>query len=216
MMRLLALSVVLTASIAAAQQAPQPATLPTSWDLDVRFENPQMIRVNVPGQGMQTFWYVLYTVTNRTGADRIFVPTFTLYTDTGQIIRSGRGVPGRVFQEIRQRHNNPLLMSPTDIAGRLLQGEDNARDGVAIFRDIEPQARAFDLFVGGLSGERAEVKLPVAVTVESPTLEGEFEMIEADALTLYKTLNLRFALPGDPASRFTVAPRLVERTWVMR
>ena len=184
----------------------------------LEMRDPTPIRVEVPGQaGKQTYWYVLYTVTNRTGADQTFVPEFTLYTDTGQVIQAGQNVSPSVYQAIVQRHNNPLLEPSTAIAGRLLQGEDNARDGVAIFTDIDPDARVFDLFVGGLSGERAVDTLPVPITVQRVNPQtGEFEEVQTRQIVLHKTRQVTYRLAGEAAARATSQAERIADGWVMR
>ena len=197
--------------------APEPKLVTTDWQLDGRFETPQRIQLAVDGAPTpRTFWYVLYTVTNKTGDDRTFVPCFTLYTDTGQVLSDSKGVPTAVFEAIQIRHNNPLLTGVADMTGLLLQGRDNAKDGVAIFGDIEPGARAFDLFDGGLSGEAAELRLPVPVMLKRTDSEGRVRKVRDDRIVLHKTLQMTYKLPGEPAAR--AAGRVIPdgRCWVMR
>jgi hypothetical protein len=199
-----------------ARSAPQPSVVSLAWELQFDYQTPAPIRLDVPGEGKQTYWYVLFTVTNKTGADRMFVPDFTLYTDTGQVLRGGKDISPSVFQAIVTRHNNPLLEDLSEITGPILQGADNARDGVAIFRDIDPQARSFDIFIGGLSGETAVVKLPMPIAVEEPTIEGKVVTVTKDSIILHKTRQLRFALPGEAGARLNARPRMIEDGWVMR
>jgi hypothetical protein len=81
----------------------------------------------------------------------------------------------------------------------LLQGEDNAKDGVIIFTDIDSEARNFQLFVSGLSGETAEVKNPVT----------------GKPVILQKTLELDYNVPGQAIG---IQPRSELRAvkWVMK
>ena len=208
-------AVVLAATWAAS--APQPKTIPTEWELQGRFQTPQPIQVTVPGEtDRQIFWYVLYTTTNTSGDDRIFVPDFTLYTDTGQVLHGAEGISPSVFEAIQLRHNNPLLNSVSAMTGQLLQGLDNAKDGVAIFLDIDPQARAFDLFIGGLSGETVGVKLPMKVIVLEADVEGRPVKALKDTILLRKAWQLTYQLPGDAGARFSAKPRMASSRWVMR
>lgn len=196
---------------------PTPGMAPTSWELEFKHEALQSIRVVPPGETQpQTFWYLLWTVTNRSGADQLFVPDFILYTDTGQILRAGMGVPRAVFTAIKKRHNNPLLNNLADITGRILQGSDNAKDGVAIWTDYDPAARDFDIFVGGLSGERARVKLPAPITVEEKGDDGKLHEVVKHEVVLAKTLRLAYRLLGEAESRLGKEPTLTETEWVMR
>ena len=87
----------------------------------------------------------------------------------------------------------------------------------AIWPNFDPQATRFDVFVGGLSGETAEVDLPTPVIVTVTTPEGETREVTRTQATLTKTLRLSYAIAGDPADR----PRASIKesrpsTWVMR
>jgi len=204
-------------AVASGGQPPRPSIVPTKPELEFTYETPQQIVLTPPGgKGPQTYWYVLYQIQNRTGADQIFAPDFVLYTDTGEVVRSGKGVPTTVFAAIQKRHNNPLLQNATGMTGRILQGADNAKDGVAIWRDFDPAARAFDVFVGGLSDERAVVKLPSPVMVEQRDAQGEVRSVARDEVTLAKTLKLSYSLPGEASARAAIKPKLIKKTWVMR
>lgn len=211
------IAVAIAAAATWAVSAPTPSVIPTSWQLDIKLQAPQPIRVEVPGLGQKrTFWYVLYTVTNETGQDQLFVPVFTIYTDTGKIYHSGLDVPSTVFPAIKKRYNNILLQDNTAMSGPLLQGNDNAKEGVAIFPNIDPKARAFQLFVGGLSGETYILKLPVPVTVEQPDTEGNLHKVHATSIILHKTLDISYKLPGEAAARLANPPVQVSRKWIMR
>lgn len=214
----IATTVVLLALGPAAVTAPKPAEVPTSWQLDFEYEKPQAIRVRLPGDAApRVYWYMLYTVTNDTGDDRIFVPGFTLYTETGQILRAGQDTPSRVFEKIKRIHNEPLLKDLTAMTGKLLQGEDNARMGAAIWPDFDPRAGSFDIFVGGLSGESEEIDLPVPVTVEEmDPLTGQMQELRKSKVVLSKTLRLRYSVTGEAAARVNAPVRRTEQAWIMR
>lgn len=211
---LVAVMVILVSSIA--QSAPQPGPGAKTWEYQFTSQAPMPIRVETSGECKKTYWYILYTVTNKTGQDRIFVPNFTLYTDTGQILRSGADVSPAVFRAIVARHNNPLLKDMADMTGPLLQGEDNAKDGVAIFSDIDPNARRIEIFVSGLSGNTATVKLPVPIPVEVTDVDGNASTVMKDSIVLHRTLQLEYSMPGEAAARMNNLPKLIEQEWVMR
>lgn len=202
------LALVVAAVFVAALQgepAPTPSVVPVAWELDFKYQDPQPISVTLPNGSKKTYWYMLYTVANRSGADRTFIPDFNLYTDTGKISRSGVGVGVMVFDAIQKNVNNPLLVDQTSITGNILQGEDNAKDGVAIWPDIDPEARAFDVFIGGLSGEEAKLTLPASKPGATSA-----------TVTLRKALRLQYAMPSEPAARAANQPKLVEKSCVMR
>jgi len=200
-----------------ARTAPKPSEVQVSWQLDFEFEPPRTIQVRLPGQARpKTFWFMRYIVTNRTGEDQIFVPDFVLYTDTGQVLRAGRNVPTAVFKAIQEAYDEPLMKEMTAMTGKLLQGEDNARQSVAIWPDFDPQAGGFDIFVGGLSGETAEIELPAPITVTEMDYTGTVRTVTKDRLVLTKTLDLKYAIPGEAEARTTTEPKLKARTWIMR
>ncbi len=222
-MKRIALAMVLAAASLALMQAqarsaaPKPAQVPSSWEIDFEHQTPQAIRVQVPGEkSPRTFWYMQYQVTNHTGADQTFVPEFVMYTQTGQMLRAGAGVPFVVYDKVKQTLNNPLIQDSNAIVGKLLQGNDNAKLGVAIWPDFDPQTGIIDIFVGGLSGETAEVTLPQPIEVVQTDISGQKKTVEKTTIILNKTLDLRYLVPGEAANRPNVTPTLEKTSWVMR
>lgn len=188
-------------STSAPAAAPEPNIVPSSWELDFKHNKPRVISVRVPGEdGLQHFWYMTYTVTNVTGEDQYFVPEFTLVTDAGDILQGNRQIPPQVVKAIQNRENNPLLERPTDTIGRLLQGRDNARDGMAIWRMPDHNVRHVRIFIAGLSGE--------IHTIEDPETGEE--------ITLRKTLMLEYELPGSGEHMRRKEFRNEETDWVVR
>jgi len=190
--------------------APEPAVVqrPGQWTLEVRYEHPQQLVLPWGPNGEQRFWYTILTVTNRTGRDAEFYPKCELMTDTFQVLPAGQGVPPVVFDMIRQRHASqyPLLESWQNIPNRILEGEDNARDIAIIWRDFDRQATGFHMFIGGLSNETAVVPHPVAVDASGAPVP----------VYLRKTLDVSYALRGDPALRASVEIVPKGQSWVMR
>ena len=118
---------------------------------------------------------------------------------TGTAVTALIAVPAPVFDKIKSLYNNPYLLSPTNIDGKLLQGDDNAKDGVAIFPALDPEARDFRVFVMGLSGETSEVINPVT---KQPKI-------------IQKTLELDYNIPGQ-AIAVDPQPKLLATKWVMK
>ncbi|GEM_PF-686616 len=196
---------------------PKPLTVPQQWQFEIELGDLRPIAVRLPDKKEdQIFWYLRYTVTNRSGEDRILVPEVILYTDTGAIIRSGKQTPMVVFDKIKAVYNDPLMKAPTAMTGKLLQGEDNAKGSVAIWPDFDPNAGKVSIFFGGLSGETVSVNLPAPITVVEPDWRGKEHTITKDKLLLVKTLELQYAIPGEKAARRHLAPRLIKQQWVMR
>ncbi len=199
--------------IPVAKGAPKPGLAPKSWELQVEFRDPARIRVTLPGDGRPTtFWYMVYMVTNNTGREVPFYPQCDLVTDALQVIRSGDDVSPTVFDAIRERHRKqyPFLVPPLKASGKLLQGADNARSSVVIFREFDPEASEFTVYVAGLSGEVVRVPNPV-FDPSQPQTEKNVAFF-----TLRKTLAIRYTIPGDLETRKHAAPIRAGRTWVMR
>lgn len=196
---------------------PKPSPLSDAWELDAEFQPLQCIEVLIPGQGPQKFWFLRYTVTNNTKEDQIFVPEFTLYTDSGDLLRAQRNVPPMVYEKIKKTLNLPDMKDQTAMTGKLLQGEDNAKTGVAIFRDFDGIAGQVHVFVGGLSGETQEVELPVEVEVKQLSPKGEQETVMKKKVVLARTLDLTYSFPGNPkAKKFNQALTPKSKEWIMR
>ncbi len=211
------------------QAAPQPAIVQRAgqWTVETRFEQPQQMVLPYGVNGETRFWYMILTVTNRTGQDVDFHPRCELMTDTFQIVPAGVGVPSVVFDKIKERHQSryPFLESLGKAETRLrvvqagqkpkiegeenllLQGEDNARDIAVIWPDFDTKAVTFKVFIGGLSNEIAVIDHPV-VTDPNSGLPAK--------IFLRKTLQLDYALRGDPALRSAVEVVYKGKSWVMR
>lgn len=221
---LLALVAITTLAFLPLHQAeahPRPKILSDSWQLDFVYEKPALITVDLPGEGPTDFWYLPYTVTNNTGQELLFVPDVMIYTDAGDLILAPRKVPPVVFTAVKAELRNPLLESPIDIIGQLLQGEDNARDGVILWPAPNHDIDSFKIFVGGLSGETAILDPDGTIIPEKADSNDEAD-IDAHAarkragIVLRKTLVLEVATPGDIETR-TSAPVVMRRSqWIMR
>ena len=196
--------------------APTP-TATGSWQLNIDYHTPEPLVMKVPGEAKpQLFWYFRYTVTNRTGKERSFNPNIVLFTNTGEILQAGDGVSPVVFEKIRSIMNNPLLRDQWSIGGKMLQGQDNARDGVAIFRNFDPKATSFNIFLAGLSGETTSIQLPTPIEVTEEGPDGKERKVKKTKVFLTKTLRLNYGIGTEAAQRPRAKVRLVEQDWVMR
>jgi len=188
----------------AALAVPEPSRVPVSWELDFKYGNMERAYVTIDGK-QQTYWFMRYTVTNNSGRDVLFTPNFELVADTGTALTAFKeadgkhNIPNTVYEKIKSAYKNTFLQSPNSIYGKLLQGEDNAKDGVIIFPELDPDARDFRLFVTGLSGETAEVKNPLT---NAPVI-------------LQKSLEVDFKIPGQ-AVGITPQTKVTAVKWVMK
>jgi len=192
---------------------PEPSLVPEAdvWQLELELHGePQQVLVTMPGEDQpRRFWYLLYTVYNNTGSDVEFYPQFDLFTDTFKLYHAGVKSRQVVFEAIRQAYAKtiPLLESEDMITGRILQGQDNARDSVAIFEEFDPNATSVKIFMAGLSNETVRIDAP-------GELIGDID--GPGSLLLRKSLQLSYQVPGD---RFNPGNRVMlyrGRQWIMR
>lgn len=191
----LVLSVVLTGVLGL---APEPDPVPRRWQFDAKFGDLKITSV----AGKQ-YLYLTYKVTNSTGNDLLFAPSFEITgADEVAVRRSGRNVPASVTATILQRLNNPLLEDQIAIIGKLQRGPENARQGLVVWPVESTRPGAYTVFAAGFSGETAVV-IPPGKT-------------EAEKVTLRKTYMQQYGDLGDIGLMSDGAFPLVEGRWVMR
>ena len=180
---------------------PRPGASARGWQLDFKYGPMRQIRLVLPGKSRaETFWYLTYTVTNNTGRDVDFYPRSYIFTDTGQLIEAVQGVDALTYPVIAKLLGRELLEEELFVRGRILQGEENARESVIIWRDFDPKAVAFKVFISGLSGETALVTDPMS----------------GKKFSLVKTLQLSYGLGGNRYISAELSAELKDRDWIMR
>lgn len=200
-------------SFGAAEAAPKARVDTPSWRLEVKFHDPQRMVLRLPGDRHETtFWYVLYTVTNNTGMDREFFPSFRLVTDNFGVVEGGAHISPSVYDAVVDRHRRefPFMVSPTKVSGLLLQGEANERTSFVAFRDFDTRANAFSVFASGLSGKIERRANPAFDASKAEGGKNPRQFI------LRRTLEVRYDFPGDPQTRDRTSPIRRTRRWVMR
>jgi len=192
--------------------APEPSLIPTRWQLDIEPGPLRVAEVNierqVPGpngsvitvEQPQQFFYLTYTVTNNTGQDLMFAPSFELATDDGGLMKSGRGVPSEVTREILRRLRNPFLKDQISVIGNLGQGPENAREGVVIWPAENLRVDEVLIFANGFSGESERVRRPDT----------------GEEVVLRKVLMLRHETPGTIAGYGDDPIERVQQRWILR
>ena len=183
-----------------AQSYPEPKVITEAWEFEIEFGTPCVTPVRTIDGQIKYYWYLPYTVTNNTGEDRLYVPKFEILTNQGHLISAGRKVDPGVFDKIKVEQSNDLLESPVQVIGRLLQGEDNARDSVAIWAAPTKDVDRMWVFIAGLSGETA--------TVQHPETN--------EKIVLRKTLMLEIQTPGTLASLSKKPVEIISKKWIMR
>jgi len=216
---LFCLAVLAAPAVSRAGDYPEPSPYPISWELKFDHSKPKRIVVQIPEQGPRAFWYMTYTVTNDTNDEQTFLPVFEMVTKDGKIHRSDKGVPPEVFQAIKKREGNRFLLPSSKIGGVLRVGEDQARDGVAIWPEPMAEMGTFKIFVSGLSGETVTLKMvdgkPVKVKPENISQELKGVNPE-DVVILRKTLQLNHVIYGDDKFPSLDEVNVKPEQWVMR
>ncbi len=188
--------------------APGPAIVPKpgDWTLEVRYEQPQQMVLD--GAVQQRYWYVILSLTNKSGKEVDFYPACELITDTLQVIPAVKGTSSVLFEKIKNRHQGryPFLQLLETADNKMLQGQDNTVDIAVIFPDFDPNAKAVSIFITGLSNE--------TIAVDHPTEKDQ----DGKPVKIYlrKTLELNYSLAGDPAFRSEQKLKFEDKRWVMR
>ncbi len=183
--------------ISSALAYPKPAPIPPRWELEFQ---PGDLRVYVDPVADQAYWYFAYVVTNRTGRDRIWAPSFILFTDAGEILASGRGVTSRVASDLQELLGNELLENQNEIIGDIFHGREHAKEGLVIWPARNLDVNEISMFVAGITGETAPVDDPIT----------------GEVVVLRKTLQRDYLVPGDVLPRGSAPIDLVAERWVMR
>ena len=187
-------------TLAPAFAEPEPSLVAPKGTFELDFKQYAPERLEVMDKGKKvTYWYIRYTVTNNSGKDVIFTPEFELITDTGSAVQGFKGVNRDIYFQLKKLYGNKLMESPFEILGKLLQGADNARDGIAIFRDVDPDSRVFTFYVQGVANETQKVKNP----------------IKGNMVTLSKTLQIDYKMPGEQID-VDPKPEFKGKKWVMK
>lgn len=213
MMRGLVLTSILAVAvlISICLAAPEPAVVPGPdiWMINTMFMHPRQIVLKTTAGKPIRFWYMILTLTNKTGRDIDFYPKCDLMTDTFQVIPAYKDVPEVVFEMIKRRHqdNYRFLESLESTSNKLLQGEDNAKDVAVIWHDFDAKAGSIKVFIAGLSNETVAIDHPVAKDEQTG---------KPVKVYLRKTLELNYDLASDPALRSGADLTYKDKRWVMR
>ena len=186
---------------------PKPSPYPITWEFKFEHSAPKRIVVDVPGGAAQAFWYMTYKVTNTTEQPRTFLPVFEMLMEDGKVHRSDRNIPYKVFTEIKAREKNKFLEHFTQIGGEVRIGEDEARDGVAIWKEPNPEMGTFSIFLTGLSGEAVRLK-----DAEGKDVKGA----DGQSIILRKTLQMNYFVRGDEVYPGQDEVNTRPEAWIMR
>jgi RNA polymerase sigma factor (sigma-70 family) len=126
--------------------------------LDFQFKNPRLVAVDIPGKGRKRIWYCWYKVVNTSDQPFTFIPEFELVT--GEKLRRDEVIP-RVQEQVRGFEDPSELVdlkNSVTIASQPIpsakQGGDQGIAGIAIWEELDKDAKNFTLVVAGLSNEQ--------------------------------------------------------------
>ena len=183
------------------------------WALDFTFKPIRFVTVDVAdGAGnieRKTIWYLLYHVKNNSDKPVRFTPRFLLHAHESDNYYPDR-ILATAIPAIRRREDpkRPLLNSVEISEQEILpstEEEDHSVWGVATWRDIEPAADRFSVYVQGLTN---------AYRIETDD-DGNWKRFSR------KTLQLNFWRPGDEFYQHEAEIRLgipgdVDYRWVYK
>lgn len=206
----------------------EPSIINPTWTFDLAVNAPQPIAVPGPGGRPTWYWYLPYQVTNNTGEDRLFIPEITVLDTNGRIVTAGRKIPPTVYPAIARRLGNSLLESPDDVLGRLLQGEDFAKQSVAIWPASVQDVDEFTVFFAGADGETKMLYSPrtgkAVMQAAVDPITGQ-DVVDADGKQVMQPVMVRrtraftYSTPGTLGNNISLQQqpvRLVSEFEVMR
>ena len=107
---------------------------------------------------------------------------------------------GGVFDAVKGRAGIPLLKNPIRVVGRLLQGEDNAQESVAIWPAFDHDVDRVTVFAAGFSGETQTVTNPVT----------------NEEVAVRKTMMIEYGFPGTGGREQDQVVLPKGEKWIMR
>ena len=147
--------------------------------LNFAYKPLRLTQVDLPGKGRREVHYLFYQVVNRTGRPRMFVPQFTLITDTGK--RYEDSVIPQAVTKIKHREGSTIedLYGAVAVMGMVppstKQGVDDAVFGVAVWEGVDPKADKLQIFVTGLSnGQRQDTTPDGKPVIRHKSLQLDF------------------------------------------
>ncbi|MBB6429995.1 hypothetical protein [Algisphaera agarilytica] len=206
----------------------EPSIINPTWEFELEVKNPQPIAVPDAKGRMVWYWYLPYKVINNTNEDRLFIPEVSVVDNHGRIVTAGRQIPQNVYPAIAERLGNDLLESPDDVLGRLLQGEDFAKESVAIWPASQKDVDEFTVFFAGADGETKQLISPstgkpvlraaIDPITGEPVLDSEGNPV-LQPVMVRRTRAYTYTTPGTLTSNNKLRQqpvRLVGETVVMR
>jgi len=199
-----ALIFALAAAVSMFGLAPEPDPVPRRWQLAIEPGPLRLTTIDLPSTGPRAYYFFTYKATNTSAADLLFAPSFDLATENGDVRRSGREVNAEVTRRILADLESKEIEDQISIVGMLLQGEENAKEGLVIWPADGMHLAEVTIYAAGFSGETRKVEIKNPKTGQPTTT------------TLRKTLMLRYAPPGELRDMAGKSIEVTEKRWIMR
>jgi hypothetical protein len=183
--------------------APEPDPVPKRWELNITPGPLRIMTIDDPETGPRSYFYFTYKAVNNTGDDLLFAPSFELSTDEGDLMSPGRDVPLAVTDEILRRLDNPFLKDQINVIGQIMQGEENAKEGLVVWLVPDMDVDQVTVYCKGFSGETKSIDVPLKTGGNKH-------------ITFSKQYMLRYAVPGELDPRKPAPLPVSERRWIMR
>lgn len=216
----------LSAAVFADGRVTPPPTekIPSGDAWELRFE-PGPLRVHLDPADGAKYWYLTYSIGNRTGRERSWAPQFWLHGEAGDLQLSGREVPSRVVREILakiQAPGQPEILDQNQMIGPLATGREHDRESVVVWPVIETEGVLLDQVqqigespVPGLVGGEQATALSVYVTGITSRRE-LLRGVTPEPVELRQTRRLRYLVPGNLAAFRDRAVEQVSEDWIYR
>lgn len=178
---------------------PEPEAIPRRWQLEIEPGQLRLTTLEVEGKA-KAFYYLTYRVINNSGEDLLFAPSFELSSEYGSI-RSGLDVPTDVTRKLMEESQNKYIEDQISIIGQLLQGKENAKDGIVIWPANDLDVDSLTIFAAGFSGETTSVEMPAS----------------KERVVLRKTFQMKYHVSGDMTQMLgKEITRAEPPRWIMR
>jgi RNA polymerase sigma factor (sigma-70 family) len=198
--------------------APEKKEGKSIWNLDFRFKDPRLVSVALPGKGRKTVLYIWYEVSNKTEQAHTFIPDFELVA--GDKAFHDQVIP-KAHEIIRNLEDPTDLLDlknsitignepipPSKPAGKQKDGAEEVRGngplalgtvhgkgvfGLALWDDVDPDAKSLTLFVSGLTNAYSSD----GDTVRRKVLKINFQRVDNEirstgpAEWVYRTLKIK-------------------------
>ena len=183
---------------------PEPSVIPLAWQLNFKLQRVGRIVLKDTAGKDVYYWFVIYTVSNPTSKALDFMPRITMLTDSLGVHEAQLAISLDLFKTIKNASNAKYLEEPLAVT-RVLGGEDNARDTIALF-PLAGDPKWFRLFFAGFSGEQWPIKVPTG------------EPGQTREVMLEKVRAMEFSVPGNtgPNERPPVVLKPGSDKWTMR